>query len=114
MKKKCRACGKEEFVNGYSECSPCYAARVEAQRKASGIMSDSGPEANAAIEAAIAKFPATFGLQAYKGTFRISRRSSFVCGGQVFLYTEAERNGEWSDFVKGTPEELKRAIVVLP
>ena len=66
-------------------------------------------------------FPETFGLRAYPGhSFRISDSASYYAGPleakeveehHIMLYTERLRaDGTWSDFVKGTPEELRRAI----
>ncbi len=66
------------------------------------------------LDAAIAKFPPTFGLRGFPGeTFRVSRDSSYVSGGSVMLYTEILRGGIWLDFAKGTPAELRSQIVEL-
>jgi hypothetical protein len=72
------------------------------------------------IEAAIATFPATFGLRNHEGTFRISPESSYIAPGpfapesqqRPVLYTQRlGTDGTWSDFAKGSPEELRREIV---
>ena len=64
------------------------------------------------VDAAMAQFPATFGLAAFPGdTFRISRGSSYVNDSRVvMLYTERLVNGEWESFVKGTVSELLKSI----
>lgn len=74
---------------------------------------DFGPAADAAIDAAIARFPKTFGLRAFPGKrFTINRDASFVSGGQVWLYTyRIEANGSKLAFAKGTPGELLSQIV---
>ena len=65
------------------------------------------------IKAAIARFPATFGLRAFPGNlFRIGERESYVStGGAVMLYTQRLVDGRWQDFAKGTEAELRREIV---
>jgi hypothetical protein len=64
------------------------------------------------IRAAIAKFPATFGLRGFPGkVFRISPTSSYVSGERVMLYTERKDNGGWQDFSKGTEAELRREVI---
>ena len=64
------------------------------------------------IEDAIKRFPATFGLRAYPGTFRISRSASYESQGQILLYTQVKRDGLWLDFAKGTEGELRSQIVL--
>lgn len=69
------------------------------------------------MTATIASFPATFGLAAFPGdVFRISERNSYF--GAIHsefptLYTDIMRNGEWCDFAKGTPSELRYQLVKL-
>ena len=69
------------------------------------------------------KFPLVFGMRAWPGdTFRLSPGASYwspgfdnECGKQdpgVILYTQIKDGDEWHDFAKGTPEELRREIVV--
>lgn len=60
------------------------------------------------IEAAIAKFPPTFGLRGFPGdTFRISLESSFIDdSGKVVLYTQRHDKGHWVDFAKCSIGEL--------
>lgn len=90
------------------------------------LKSDFGPEADAAIDAACAQFPATFELYGHAGTFRVSRRASYASRGQVLVYTQmqwtpdrfaqvygrAHRNADelWCDFAKGTVAELRGQI----
>jgi hypothetical protein len=63
---------------------------------------------------AMATFPETFGLLAYSGTFRIGESQSYVNDyGVVMLYTQKLIQGEWYDFAKGSPEELRAQIVPL-
>lgn len=67
------------------------------------------------LDAAIAKFPSTFGLRAFPGeTFRLSRSASYMSGPTPMLYTERLcEDGTWRDFAKGTTEELLRNVVTL-
>jgi len=66
------------------------------------------------IRAAIARFPATFGLRGFPGdVFRISPTSSYVSGGRVMLYTERKDNDDWLDFSKGTESELRGEVTSL-
>jgi len=73
-------------------------------------------EQRALVDAAITKFPATFGLAAYPGEiFRISTAHSYVNDSRVLqLYTERLVNGKWESFTKGTVEELSRTYRILP
>jgi len=75
------------------------------------------PEWVRKLEEASAGFPATFGLYGFPGeTFRISESSSYVNDdGTAILYTEKLwPDGHWSDWAKGTREELKREICSAP
>lgn len=84
-----------------------------------------------AIREFMAKFPETFKLRNFEGTYRISERNSYFtgpgeCGGQMMLYTQKKYSPEeflrlygrphrseedlWVDFVKGTQEEISRNI----
>jgi hypothetical protein len=65
------------------------------------------------VDAAIARFPETFGLRAYPGEqFRISRASSYVNDSDVLqLYTERLcEDGKWHSFAKGTESELRNEV----
>lgn len=97
-------------MNGYQWCRECADAQEAQNRAKSGLKYDFGPEAQAAIDAAIALFPATFKLRAHEGTFRFNKRNSFVSRGVIYLYTEVQRGETWNDFVKGTVEEFKREV----
>ena len=78
------------------------------------MMSDFGEDATTTIKEAMKSFPETFGLRAWpKDRFRISQRNSYVSNGVVFLYTQRFDGKNWSDWAKGTPEELKQVIVQL-
>lgn len=111
--------------DGRGWCHDCAGRKEAAWRAASGIKSDFGPEAEAAIDAAIATFPETFGLRAFPGdTFKIERRDSFVSQGRILLYTHklmsensllSKEAGKrvWSAFSKGSVEELRREVVAL-
>lgn len=69
-------------------------------------------EARAAVAAAVACYPGTFGLRSFPGeTFRVCPRASYVSGDVVLLYTQRLVNGEWLDFAKCMPYELDRLIV---
>lgn len=111
-------------VDGYGRCRECATKETNAHRAQSGLTSDFGPAADAAIDAAIAQFPTMFKLRGHEGTFRIGRRESYVSQGRIMLYTQRLRttqvqNGpsrgqyqdEWCDFAKGTVEELKAQVV---
>ncbi len=67
------------------------------------------------IDAAIARFPSTFGLKAFGGdVFRLSASASFVADDRktVMLYTQRRQpDGTWLDFAKGDEAELRRALV---
>jgi hypothetical protein len=72
-------------------------------------------ETQDAINAAISRFPETFGLRAWPGdTFRISQGSSYLNdAGVPMLYTEVKRGNQWESFAKGTEQELQRTVVPL-
>jgi hypothetical protein len=91
---------------------------------------DFGPRADAAVAAACASFPATFGLRAYPGkVFRLSESASYVSRGAVVLYTQRQVSvaeyvalygskptsvGQlWLDFAKGDAGELRAALVAV-
>lgn len=66
-----------------------------------------------AIQLAASQFPEHFGLRAFRGTFRVSLCSSYVRDDQqeVVLYLQRQTDsGDWCDFVKGTPSELRAEI----
>jgi hypothetical protein len=66
------------------------------------------------ISEAMREFPATFSLRGMTDKrFRISRIASYVNDlKQVMLYTEIEtKAGLWVSYCKGTPLELRNAIV---
>lgn len=114
-KRRCQGqCGEMKpygEMNGYQVCNACASAQEAANRAKSGLKSDFGPEADAAVKAAIALFPATFQLRGHAGTFRFNQRNSFVSRGVIYLYTDIQRGESWSDFVKGTVEEFQRQVV---
>lgn len=68
------------------------------------------------------EFPKTFGLQGFPGeTFRIGIRESYFVDNSptpsstMYLYTQRlDAKGEWLDFAKGTPAELRRQVVPAP
>lgn len=67
------------------------------------------------IDKAIATFPQRFGLRQYPGdVLSLSRYASYFSGDTMQLYVGIERRGKWDAFCKGTPEELRAQIVVLP
>lgn len=69
---------------------------------------------NPKMQEALAKFPGTFGLKAFAGTFRVSSSHSYINDdGVVMLYTEIQSTG-WESFCKGTVQELEAAIVRKP
>lgn len=115
---RCSDCNQQKpagQMNGYGECTACAEAKVARQRAASGLASDYGPAADAAIDQAIAKLPALFGLRNHAGsTFRVSRASSFVSGGVIWLYMEALRDGQWLSALRATPAEIAAVIVADP
>jgi hypothetical protein len=65
------------------------------------------------IEKASAEFPATFALRSCPNeTFRISPYSSYVNdSGVVMLYTEILKDGNWLSYCKGSPSELRSAVL---
>lgn len=70
-------------------------------------------------QAAIAKFPAEFGLRAFPGErFKISPQASYFSDypapNTLYLYTYIQKSdGGWSSFSKGTANELRGQIVNL-
>lgn len=63
------------------------------------------------VRAAIATFPAVFGLRAFPGKrFVISESASMFCG-EGLVYVALENGGA---FAKGTPAELRAGVVALP
>ncbi len=75
-----------------------------------------------ALDDAIAQFPAEFGLRPFPGKlFRISRNASYISGGlfgggavpehEIRLYTQVLKDGQWLDFAKGSPDELRAQVV---
>ena len=73
----------------------------------------------AAITDTIAQFPAEFGLMAFPGgVFRINPQTSYFgdypAPGTLYLYTEKRTATGWTDFCKGTPDELRAQIVDAP
>lgn len=111
--KKCADCGDMKHwgsINGYGVCSSCTSKARDARAAKGGLISDFGPEADAAVVAACAQFPDTFKLHGHEGTFRSSVRSSYVSQGKVMVYTQRLQGEEWLDFAKGTVEELKSQI----
>ncbi len=126
MKERCVVCQEMKSrwgMNGYGQCSECAKKVEDAQRAQSGLKSDWGAEADAALDAACASFPATFRLRAHEGIFRVNRRNSYVSRGRIYVYTDKLRStqvqsgpskgqyqDEWVDFAKGTVEELQTQI----
>jgi len=56
----------------------------------------------------------TFNLRGHSGTFRVSERASYWSDSYntVLLYTERlDERGKWTDFAKGTPDQLEREAV---
>jgi hypothetical protein len=68
----------------------------------------------------IATFPQTFGLRNFPGDrFRISADASYfsrMTDTSPMLYTQRQHEvtGEWNDFVKGTPGELRAQLTADP
>ena len=64
------------------------------------------------LDAAIARFPATFGLRAFPGrTFRIEPAASWFGDNGPVLYVYAlDSSGSWLAFSKGSEAELKKEI----
>lgn len=85
------------------------------RQKRETMIPDFGPQADAAVAAAVASFPPSFGLRAYSGdTFRVSSSSSYVSGGRVVLYTERlGADGQWRDFAKGSADQLREQMIAL-
>ena len=67
------------------------------------------------ISEAIKQFPEQFGLKAFPGkVFALSFSASYISEGQIYLYTVVQTDdGKWLSFCKGTPAELKSAMVRL-
>ena len=65
----------------------------------------------ASIPVVIATFPKYFGLRSFEGPdglFRLSAAGSYVNDhGVINLYTQVLIRGEWKDYAKGTPNELR-------
>lgn len=113
--RRCFLCKEEKdfySFNGYGECEPCADKKTKKQQEASGIPNDFGKEAKDAVANAIARFPKEFGLRAWPGArFQLGTRESYVSRGIVLLYTQKkQQDGSFSDFCKGTEEELRREI----
>jgi hypothetical protein len=70
---------------------------------------DSVPSERDLIQAAVARFPATFGLKAFPGeVFHIREAQSFLDGqGRVMLYLYTSKG---QAFCKGTEAELRKAL----
>lgn len=75
------------------------------------------------VAATIARFPAQFGLRASPGkVFCINLSASFMndAGTEVMLYTFVKNTAAeadappWLAYAKGTEEELRRELVLLP
>ena len=64
------------------------------------------------VAAAAATFPAEFGLRAFPGKrFRANAGNSYYSEEYgVLIYTDILRDGVWSAFCKGSPDELRREI----
>lgn len=86
--------------------------RVELEKGTDGQWHPKKPDP---IAEAIASFPETFGLSAYPGDrFKISRTASYISDSLgLQLYVQVERDGQWVDFSKGTPVELRAQVVKL-
>ena len=65
------------------------------------------------IKEAALEFPDTFGLSSYPGeVVRISDDSSYLNDNNMpILYLERLLDGVWTDFIKGTPSQIKRYMV---
>jgi hypothetical protein len=111
----CTGCNERKNwseCNGYGECRACSTARVEKQRKASGLASDYGEEAVKALDLAVSSFPETFGLRRFPGTFKIDRARSYVSEGSIqLLVVGLNADGSWRDLSRGTIAELQKQIV---
>lgn len=71
------------------------------------------PEQQKLLDEAFERFPATFGLRNYEGTFRINHNNSYVSENVVYLYTDIKLGEEWKSFAKGTIQELTLEIRAL-
>jgi hypothetical protein len=79
-------------------------------------------EQQATFNAATARFPAVFALRGHPDTLvRISKSSSYFRGpmlsaseSDLVIYLEALRADGWTDFVKGSCDELMREMTRLP
>lgn len=111
----CVTCGQIEpqtHCNGLGECRICFAQRIAYQRQASGLDADDGPEAEAAMDAAVRSFPPTFGLRRMRGMYKISREDCYVNGGSIQLVIFGlELDGSWRQVAKATINELQKQIV---
>lgn len=74
------------------------------------------------IKAAVAKFPAEFGLRAFPGDrFRLDSKSSYFSAGRLVLYTMVWRecpfsgisDSRWLSFSSCSERELNSEIVIL-
>ena len=66
------------------------------------------------VQAAIERFPATFGLRAFPGkTFRIAVDYCYHNGESIQLVTEVQSGGQWLHFARSTPNELAVELVRL-
>ncbi len=71
-------------------------------------------EREAALKAAIAQFPAEFGLRAFPGErFRIEPAACFYAERGPVLYVYRKVEGAWIAFSKGSAEELTNNLVRL-
>lgn len=73
-------------------------------------------EEQQAVAAAVASFPATFGLRGFPGrTFRACPRASYYGQNGVIVYTAVRtESGVWSDWTKGSPAEVRREMTADP
>jgi hypothetical protein len=74
------------------------------------------PEEHAHMMGAeISRFPGMFSLRGFFGhVFRINVQTSFypsAASDVPMLYTEIARDGEWYDFAKGTPADLRGQMI---
>lgn len=116
-------------------CPKCVAKKEESAALAQQIIAgtapattpDFGAHCDAAVAIGCAMFPDTFKLRGHAGTFRVSRRASYVSRGRLMLYTQRFYTEEeykrhyckenpteedrWVDFAKGTISELKGQVV---
>lgn len=65
---------------------------------------------------ALAQFPGEFALVGFPGdVFRVCPGASFMRGNIPILYTQRlGASGEWIDFAKGTVDELRDQVRLLP